>query len=231
MAGEFPRRVAVIGAAGGLGGAVLGVCRAEGVEFCAVVRSRPERIAETPGGSRIAVVASLADQEGLTAAFDGAEAVITAVGVTRSSADETAMASRHMETLEAAMQAAGVERILLINTLLAGAPGEPAPLAMRFFSWFPGRIGLGAREQQATVDALGRGALSTRRWTLVRAAVNAAGKDEPPVASTTWDAATLSMLPVSYAAMARWMLREAAAGAFVRAAPYVARRRRREPAS
>jgi hypothetical protein len=57
----------------------------------------------------------------------------------------------------------------VINTLLAAAPGKSASHAMRFFSWFPGTIGRGAAEQQAVVNALGRGAFSSLRWTLVRA--------------------------------------------------------------
>jgi hypothetical protein len=76
------------------------------------------------------------------------------------------------------------------------------------------------------VDALGKGAFSSLRWTLVRAGVNGRGKDERPVASAEWDGAVNSWLPVSYAAMGRWMLEEAASNEFVRAAPLVSRRRR-----
>src|SRR5882762_1169028 len=39
------------------------------------------------------------------------------------------------------------------------------------------------------IDALGRGAFSSLRWTLVRAGLNARGKDERPVASADWDGA------------------------------------------
>ena len=86
-------------------------------------------------------------------------------------------------------------------------------------------MGRGAREQQAVIDALGNGAFSSLRWTLVRAALNSRGKDERPVASANWDGALNSWLPVSYEAMGRWMLEEAAANEFVRAAPLVSRRR------
>jgi hypothetical protein len=53
------------------------------------------------------------------------------------------------------MLAAGVDRIIVINTMLASPPGKPANRAMRFFSWMPGTMGRGASEQQALVDALG----------------------------------------------------------------------------
>lgn len=223
--GPHLRHVAVIGAAGGLGQGILSVCREQGIGFTAIVRSRPERIVNVPPGSRVAVVTSLADRSALTAAFTGTDAVLTALGVTATSQDPSAALSANMDTVEQAMIDAGVDRIIVINTLLSSLPGKPAGLAMRFFSWMPGIIGRGAREQRSVVDALGRGAWSSRRWTLVRGGLNARGSDEQPVASADWAGAQNSWMPVSYRAMGRWMLAEAAANEFVRAAPLVSRRR------
>ncbi|MEO1146379.1 MAG: NAD(P)H-binding protein [Cyanobacteria bacterium J06638_22] len=221
----FPRHVAVIGAAGGLGQGILSVCREEGIDFTAIVRSRPERITDVLPRSRVAVVTSLADYPALVAAFGGADAVLTALGVTSTSQDPSALLSENMATIERAMLTAGVDRIVLVNTLLSSSPNKPASFAMRFFSRIPGIIGRGATEQQAVVDALGRGEFSSLRWTLVRGGLNAAGKDEPPIASADWAGALNSWKPVSYRAMGRWMLAEAAANEFVRAAPLVSRRR------
>lgn len=218
--------VAVIGAAGGLGQGILSVCRAGGIRFTAIVRSRPERITDVPGGSRVAVVPCLADRAALTDAFSGAGAVLTALGVTSTSMDHSALLSANMATIEESMVAAGVDRIIMINTLLASSPGKRANLAMRFFSLMPGTTGRRASEQQAVVNALGRGAFSSLRWTLVRAGVSSRGSDERPVASADWAGALNSWLPVSYEAMGRWMLEEAAANEFVHAAPLVSRRRR-----
>lgn len=225
MSKSLPRHVAVIGAAGGLGQGLLRVCRAEGVAFTAIVRSRPERIADVPQGSRVAVVTSLGDRAALTSAFQGADAVITALGVTSTSGEPSAMLSGNATEVEAAMLAAGVDRLVIINTLLVAKPGTPASRTMRFFSWMPGQMGRGAREQQAVADRLASGAFSSVRWTLVRAGVNARGKDEPPVATADWPGAQNSWMPVSYDAMARWMIEEAAACNFVKAAPLVSRRR------
>jgi hypothetical protein len=97
---------------------------------------------------------------------------------------------------------------------------------MRFFSLMPGTMGRGASELQAVVDALGRGAFSSLRWTLVRAGVNARGKDERPVASIDWEGSRNSWSPVSFASMGRWMLEEAVANEFVGATPLVSRCRR-----
>lgn len=217
--------MAVIGAAGGLGQGILRVCRAEGIGFNAIVRSRPERITDLPSRSRVAVVRSLADQATLTDAFSGASAVITAMGVTSTAQESSALLSANMATIEQSMLNAGVDRIIVVNTLLTSQPGQPASRAIRCFTWMPGKMGRGAREQQAVVDALGNGAFSSIRWTLVRAALNSRGKDERPVASPHWEGALNSWAPVSYQAMGRWMLEEAVANDFVRAAPLVSRRR------
>lgn len=226
LARSLPRRVAVLGAAGGLGQGILRVCRAEGIPFTAIVRSRPERITDVPNGSRVVVVTSLADRPALIDAFAGADAVLTALGVTATSADRTALLSANMATIEQSMLAAGVDRIVVTNTLLTALPGKPASRALRFFSWLPGKTGRGASELQAVVDALGGVAFSSLRWTLVRAGVNARGKNVRPVSSADWRGALNSWAPVSYEAMGRWMLEEALANEFVRAAPLVSRRRR-----
>ncbi|MGA7991864.1 MAG: hypothetical protein WCC53_10565 [Thermoanaerobaculia bacterium] len=145
--------------------------------------------------------------------------------MTATTHERSALLSANMAPVEESMLAAGVDRIIVINTLLTSQPGQPTSRAMRFFAWMPGTIGRGAREQQAVVDALGNGAFSSVRWTLVRAGLNSRGKDERPVASRDWDGALNSWSPVSYRAMGRWMLEEAAANEFVRAAPLVSRGR------
>lgn len=222
---RLPHHVAVIGAAGGLGQGILRVCRAEGIGFTAIVRSRPERIIDVPTGSRVALVTSLADRAALTNAFSGADVVLTALGVTPTSAERSAMLSENAAEVETAMLAAGVDRIVIINTLIVSLPGRPASRAVRFFSRMPGRIGRGAREQQAVVDAIASGAFAAVRWTLVRAGLNSRGKNEAPVAAADWAGALNSWMPVSYDAIARWMIEEAAADEFVKAAPLVSRRR------
>lgn len=222
----LPRHVVVIGAAGGLGQGILGVCRTGRIDFTAIVRSRPERITDVPSGSRVVVVQSLADGAALADAFSGTNAVLTALGVTATTHDRPALLSANMATVKESMIAAGVDRIVMINTLLASLPGKPASWLMRFFSWMPGNIGRGATEQQAVVDALGGGVFASLRWTLVRAALNSRGSDEIPVASADWPGALNSWSPVSYAAMGRWMLEESVANDFAGAAPLVSRARR-----
>ncbi|MEM9220053.1 MAG: NAD(P)H-binding protein [Cyanobacteria bacterium P01_F01_bin.150] len=64
---------------------ILSLCREADIGFTAIVRSHPERITDIPPGSRVVVVPSLADHSALADAFDGADAVITALGVTSTS--------------------------------------------------------------------------------------------------------------------------------------------------
>ncbi|KAF0695313.1 Aste57867_13872 [Aphanomyces stellatus] len=227
MSSSF-RHVAVLGAAGGLGQAVLDACRTQGISFTAIVRSRPERIADriadTPS-SRVSVVLSLADREALTIAFGGADAVISAIGVTSSSNDDSALISHNITHVEAAMSAANVDRLVLVSSIVAPRPGETPNWFLWAFTYMPGNMGCGAREFQALTNALGNGALASLRWTLVRAAVHSTGADEEPAASVDWNVPDCrnSMKPVSYGAMARWMVHEARAGVFVGAAPLVSR--------
>jgi hypothetical protein len=190
-----PHHVAVVGAAGGLGQGILSVCRAEGIGFTAIVRSRPERITDVPGRSRVASVTLLADQTALTEAFSDADAVLTALGVTATSYDRSALLSGNMATVEKSMLAVGANRIMVVNTLLASPPGKPPNRAIRSFSSIPGTVGRGAFEQQAVVDALGSGAWSSLRWTLVRAGVNSRGRDERPVAAADWKGAVCARSP------------------------------------
>lgn len=232
MQRRLPSHVTILGAAGGLGQGILRVCREEGISFTTVVRSRPERISDIPEGCRVVVVKSLADRNALTNALTGTAAVIAALGVTATSFDSSALISKNTVTIEASMLAAGVDRLLIVNSLLTNRPGAPASKPMRFFAMLPGKIGRGATELLAVADALGHGAFARLRWTLVRAGVNPRGKHEAPVASDDWRGAVNSLTPVSYDAMARWILEEIAANDFIRAAPLVSRSRhsmRRRP--
>ncbi|GAB5402794.1 MAG: hypothetical protein Aurels2KO_10250 [Aureliella sp.] len=222
---KLPRSVAVIGAAGGLGQGILKACRDKGVHFTAIVRSRPERIQDIPEGSRVEVVSSLADTLALTGAFIGAEVVFIATGVTSTSQDESALLSRNMCTVKQAMQKSGVRRIVLMNTLLSQPPGAEPGLLMRLFSWFPGKVGRGARELQAVVSAVGEGQLSPLEWTLVRGAVNSKGADEAPIASLDWSSGLNSWMPVSYFEMGKWILQDASKRKFIHQSPLVSRRK------
>lgn len=152
--------------------------------------------------------------------------VLTALGVTPTSHERQSLRYRRMRPRwKPRCGSPEFDAVAIINTLLVSLPGKSASGAMRLFTWMPGWVGRGAREQQAAADAIGRGAFSSVRWTLVRGGLNSRGKNEAPVSAVDWPGALNSWMPVSYEAMARWMIEEAAAGRYVKAAPLVSRRR------
>ncbi|KAI8618787.1 hypothetical protein BC830DRAFT_1165906 [Chytriomyces sp. MP71] len=223
----YPKHVAIVGAAGNLGTGILQECIQHGVRVTAIVRSRPERIAtaDLPAGSRVAVVTSLADVSALTEAFGGCEAVLFATGVTGTSSDATALLSRNMAAVEEALKASGVDRVLVSSSLLASAVGEPSSFLINAFSWLPGKMGAGAMEFKAVSAALGEGTWKELKWTLVRAACYPSGAEEDAVAAENWNAGLNSYMPVSFKAMGRWMLQEAAESHFIRLSPLVSRKK------
>lgn len=223
----LPKSVCVIGAAGGLGGGILAVCCSHNIPFTAVVRSRPERITDVPAGSRVVVVTSLADRAALADAFRGTEAVLSANGPTAASCDPSSFFSTNFAAIEGACHDASVTRLVIVNSIAAKKPGGASSFMhwiFPLFAWVPGPMGAGVSEMRNVVTGLDGGALASLEWTLVRAAVNGAGEDVPPVASADWAADTKnSMAPVGYEAMGRWMLEEAHDRKWVHAMPLVSK--------
>ncbi|KAI8894784.1 hypothetical protein BC833DRAFT_196810 [Globomyces pollinis-pini] len=223
MFAMYPRHVAIIGAAGGLGKGILQTCIEQNIQFTAIVRSRPERITNVPHGSKVVTVASLSDKIALTDAFKGTDAIVTATGATSSSSDETSLLSKNFKTLEESMVDAGVNRIVIVNSIAIASPGEEQSLFGKFMSYIPGVMGIGATELMDVSRALGNGALSSVDWTLVRAAVHQTGVDEEPAAALDWSDKKNSYSAVSYKSMGKWMLQEAFTREFVKKAPLVSR--------
>lgn len=223
----FPKSVAVIGAAGGLGSGILAVCRKEGIAFTAIVRSRPERITDVPAGSRVVVITSLADRAALRDAFRGTQAVLSANGPTKASCDSSAFFSTNFDAIEGACNDANVDRFVIINSIAAKKPGGASSFMhwiFPIFAWVPGSMGKGVEEMRNVVKGLGDGAMSSIRWTLVRAAVNGVGEKVPPYASADWTPDSRnSMSPVGYEAMGYWMLEEAHDCKWVKQMPLVSK--------
>ncbi|RKN11560.1 NAD(P)-dependent oxidoreductase [Streptomyces radicis] len=115
-------RLAVLGATGGTGAEVVGQALDAGHEVTAVVRSAA-RLA--PGiAARAAEVAEVADQtdeRALRAAFDGRDAVLSALGTTRKGAGAVTAVTR---AATAAMAAAGVGRIVVVSAVPVGPVPE-----------------------------------------------------------------------------------------------------------
>lgn len=104
------------------------------IKFTAIVRGRPERIPQVPVGSRVVVVKDLADENALKDAFTGNQAIITATGPTATSNDSTSLLSKNMDSVSAAMKACSVSRLVIVNTIISNAPGQPGSWVMTIFS-------------------------------------------------------------------------------------------------
>ena len=95
------------------------------------------------------------------------------------------------------------------------------------FGWRFGVANAARRPWLAVIQiaSLSIGLMALLTLTVVRGGLNSRGKDVPPVATNDWPDARNSWMPVSYAAMARWMVEEATANRYVHAAPLVSRGR------
>ncbi|RXZ47609.1 NAD-dependent epimerase/dehydratase family protein [Agromyces fucosus] len=102
-------RIAVLGASGRTGGLIVDAARARGHEVVAVVR----RAASAPSGV-IERIAEGRDVDALTAALDGADAAVFAIGPTAASTDHTVM-RESMPALVKAMRSADVRRLVVVS--------------------------------------------------------------------------------------------------------------------
>lgn len=119
-------RLTIVGATGGIGSQLLLQAVALGHEVTVVVRN-PKQLAITPA-SVVTTDLMAADPISLRAAVDRADAVLSGLGAR--SAVEAGVASRGTRALVAAMQATGVQRIVVVSAASVGtvpSPGRPSP--------------------------------------------------------------------------------------------------------
>jgi putative NADH-flavin reductase len=111
-------RIAVLGASGRTGKIAVSRSLAAGHEIVAVVRSA----VRAPEGTTAAVADAL-DVPGLTAAFDGVDAIISCLGHVKGQGDGTLLASSATAIL-AAMSAGGVRRLIVVSASGAFTGGD-----------------------------------------------------------------------------------------------------------
>ena len=192
-------RVAVIGASGRSGRAVVEHALAAGHQVIAVVR----RAHSSPLPSEMTEIAEARDVSGLQIALRGADSVISALGHVKGDGDETLLADG-ATALVAAMKAAGVRRVVAVSAAGAFVAGDDPlsrylakPLVARLFGgafadtrameqvfaasdtdWTmlrPSRLiaGIGTPDYRRRVDLAVRWHYSTKFDTVGRAAVDA----------------------------------------------------------
>jgi uncharacterized protein YbjT (DUF2867 family) len=164
-------RVAVIGASGRCGRATVDRALAAGHEVVAVVRNP----ASAPAGAAVAI-ADARDVAALTAAIEGAGAVVTTLGHVKDSGD-TAILRDGAIALIAAMSSASVSRLIAVSAAGAYVEGDDPlsryiakPLVARLF----GQAFADTRLMEDTIRA------SSLDWTILRPSRLIAGSSDKP---------------------------------------------------
>lgn len=153
-------RVAIIGAAGRTGAATVEEARSRGHDVIAIAR-RP--LPDAPGGTSVRV-ADATDEDAVRQAIDGADAVISAIGV-GTSRQETDVYSRSARALTSAMATAGVDRLVAVSAAPVGPRSDhagAARLALPILELFFGATYRDMRRMEAELAG------SDLRWVALR---------------------------------------------------------------
>jgi putative NADH-flavin reductase len=124
-------RVAVIGATGGVGAAILEQAIASGHAVTALVRDS-EKLKAHPAVAPI--VGDIRDADAVARAVEGADAVLWAVGATSNKADQVAIFQAGARNLVAAMSRHGVGRLIALSGAGITLEGERKPISGRVMS-------------------------------------------------------------------------------------------------
>ncbi len=204
-------KLAVFGATGGLGRAVVRAALAGGHTVRAMVRD-PAKL--DVAGVEV-VVGDLSDSAAMASTVAGVDAVISCVGVVRGG--DPAVFGTGMEALVQAMDADGVRRLVAISGAGLELEGDVTGLGRRLIitllRWFARDVLRGKELEWAAIRTSGVD------WTLVRVArmVDRAGAGK--VRADLHQVGGSPM--VAYEDVAAWMVEEAGARRFVHRAPFV----------
>lgn len=117
-------RLSLFGATGGIGRFVLEQALAAGHDVTVLARD-PGRLADPAAGDRLRVVVGEIERyESVAGVVAGSEAVISALGPTRDSADQVDLFERWAQHLVRAMEAHGPARVVVLSGAAVNVPGE-----------------------------------------------------------------------------------------------------------
>lgn len=144
-------RLLILGATGKIGGLALVRALADGHDVVALVRDAArleirERLTIVPG--------TIADATVILGALAGSSAVIAAVGPRSNTAEDELALEVGMRNLTAAMEAAGVNRLIALSGAAVAVPGDRKPLLDRLASVLVRRFArhvVGAKQREYEV--------------------------------------------------------------------------------
>lgn len=125
-------RVLILGASGEIGRHVRHQARAAGHEL--VLFARDPAGLEPLASGEIAIAGDIGDQQALTAAASGVDAVISVLGPSSNSPDQVALFQNFAHTLVSAMHKHRVRRLVTISGAGVTLPGERKGLRARLAS-------------------------------------------------------------------------------------------------
>jgi len=209
-------RLAIFGASGGIGRAVMAAALSEGHEVTALTRDAA-RLADMENEHLRVVEGDAREPAVVARVVGGADAVISALGATANRPEEADMAAAAMRSMVDAMLSTDTRRLVALSGAAITMPGEAKPLSGRVAAWVVDRAAHWVVEAKRRESAIIAG--SDLDWTLVR----------PPnvVAGPARGTATLRLsLPaesfrVTQGDVAAALLRCATDRIFVREAPFV----------
>ena len=202
--------LAIIGATRGVGKAVVEQALARGDEVSALART-PEKLPADLVGLTI-IRGDVLDPAAVAATVAGADAVVVALGNTPDNPDD--VVSRGTAQVITAMQAAGLQRLIVVTSLGVGDSKDQVPLAFRMIMKTVLRKAMADKEQQ---EALVRA--SDLAWTIIRPG----GLTDAP-ATGQYRAGTDKSIPtgqVARADVAAFILEEIDSGRYLRQTPAI----------
>lgn len=205
-------RVLIVGPTGRIGGLALERALAAGHEIAALVRD-PARI--EPQERLILVVGDVRDAARVGEAVQGADAVIAAVGPRGNTPDEEQTLELGMRNIVAAMEVAGVRRLVALSGAGVDVPGDRKPAVDRIVSRIVRRFArhvVGAKQREYQIFAASRLA-----WTALRPPLVTDGDPR----GYRLDLRLRPGARVTRADVAQALVDQLADTSFVRAAPFV----------
>ncbi len=205
-------RLAILGATGRIGSATVQQALRKGHKVVVLVRE-PDRLSFRHEDLRV-FQGDARKREVVEAAVAGTQAVISALGPRRNTAED---AEAHVQAFRTVLEATGVRRIVAVLGAAVDAPGDRKGAPDRIAGWFVRRFARWVYEaKRQEFDLLRESHLD---WTAVRPPLVVPG---PPTGTY---GARLDRPPrprIRTGDLAEFLVREVEEGRYVRQAPFVA---------
>ena len=205
-------RVLILGATGKIGGLALERALADGHDVVALVRAATRL---EPRERLTIVTGDIAEATVMTGALEGSSAVIAALGPRSNTVEDELALEVGMRNVTAAMEAAGVARLIALSGAAVAVPGDRKPVLDRLASFLVRRFArhvVGAKQREYEVFSA-----TGLDWTAMRPPLVV---DGPPMGYQLSEQLKFGAR-VSRTDVADALVDQLTDGLFLRAAPFV----------